>query len=189
MSEKWLKRYGGRKGRPLAKEERKPAPSGEDPKADSLFPGSVMSLSLSRRALAIAVTMIIAVIAGGASLWVTAPWADSFLDQTSGGPGIRGEISMARGVPGGPKTRYVDAKRETSKRVITPGESTTINFTLRNIWDTRIEITLPMEATLKEVNSSAGEAIPVALTGIGNSSSSLWSPVKSLPELQSSHLV
>lgn len=128
---------------------------------------------LSPPALVITITIIVAVIAVGVLLRITAPWPDSFLDRPNGSPGIRGDIIGVRGLPGGPAPMYIDAERETSKRVISPGESTTINFTLRNIWDTRIEITVPMEATLKEVNSSSGEAIPVALTGMGHFSGSL----------------
>ena len=130
---------------------------------------SSMAISLSRPALAI-ITVIVAAIAGGVSLWIAAPRADSLHDQLGSGPGTLGESGVAHlGLPGGPAPKYIDADREATKRVIVPGESTAINFTLTNILDTRLEVTVQNTATLKENNWREEEAIPVTLSSFGES--------------------
>ena len=129
---------------------------------------SVVAICLSRPALTIIITVFVAVIAGGVFLRIAAPGADSFHDQHSSVPGTPGESGVAYlGAPGGPAPRYIDADREATKRVIVPGESTAINFTLTNIWDTRLEVTVQETATLSEKNWSAEEAIPVTLISLG----------------------
>ena len=132
-----------------------------------------MSILLSRPTLAISIMVIVAVIAGGVFLWVAAPGAESFRDQHSSGLGTPGESGVASvgvpGVPGGPAPKYIDADRKASRRVIVPGESTAINFTLKNIWDTRLEVAVQETAKLSEKNWSAEEAIPVTLISLGES--------------------
>ena len=74
--------------------------------------GDMKVAALSPHALMITTSIIVAVIAVGLFLRMTALWPDSFLDQPNGRPGIRGDIIGVRGVPGGPAPRYIDAERK-----------------------------------------------------------------------------
>ena len=142
-------------------------------KIRDLVVGDMKVAALSPHPLMITTSIIVAVIAVGLFLRVTALWPDSFLDQPNGRSGGGGDTIGVRGVPGVPAHRYLDAEQETSKKVIIPGESTAINFTLTNIWDTRLDISVPKTAALKERNWSEEEAIPVTVISSGKFSESL----------------
>ena len=136
-----------------------------------------VSFPLSWTALAITVTVIVAVITVGAFTRITAHGWASFFDQSGSRLGSSGEAGKAvmshLGVPGGPAPRYIEAERESSRKVIVPGESTAVTFTLTNIWDTQLEVSVQETATLTGRNWGADEGIPVTLTSFGLFSDSL----------------
>ena len=118
-----------------------------------------MTLFTPRRPLlASAVTLVLLVMAGGASLWVTAE-------------ARRGRLKVGE-LPyldrAGPPPQIVEDVWEVDKGLITPGEPITINLTLKNIWDEPIEFTdFPITVPLKQVGTGAEEPIPLALKDSG----------------------
>lgn len=118
----------------------------------------VTSLSFRRPILAMAAALVIAVMIGGASLWITAPWEGSSPDQPAG----------MRGSPGRPAPRIVEAVWEADKSLIAPGEPITITFTLKNVWHQLIEFTeSPTTVTLNQVGASAEVPIPLDIASSG----------------------
>lgn len=124
----------------------------------------VKSRAIRRPALLMAATVAIAVMAGAASLWVTAPWEGSSLHRPSPLPG---PIPM-------PSPRIIETVWEPNKRLVSPGEPIATTLTLKNVWNKRIEVTdFPKTVTLVPLDTDAKEPIPVALKGIGDFTVSL----------------
>ena len=107
-------------------------------------------LTPRRPLLASAVTFVLLVVAGGTSLWVTAPWEVPPLD----GPiPVRGPRSM-------PAPRVLEDVWKVDKSLITPGDPITIALTLKNVWDKSIEIReLPSTTPLTNVDRAGDEPV------------------------------
>ena len=107
-------------------------------------------LTPRRPLLASAVTFVLLVVAGGTSLWVTAPWEGPPLD----GPiPVRGPRSM-------PAPRVLEDVWKVDKSLITPGDPITIALTLKNVWDKSIEIReLPSTTPLTNVDRAGDEPV------------------------------
>ena len=124
----------------------------------------VRFLTPHRPLLASAVTFVLLVVAGGTSLWVTAPWEGPPLD----GPiPVQGPRSM-------PAPRILKDVWKVDKSLITPGDPITITLTLKNVWDKPIEIReLPATPPLTNVDRAGdepvllewedGEAVPLSM--------------------------
>ena len=110
----------------------------------------VRLLTPRRPLLASAVTFVLLVVAGGTSLWVTAPWEVPPLD----GPiPVRGPRSM-------PAPRILEQEWKVDKSLITPGDPITITLTLKNVWDKPIEIReLPATTPLTNVDWAGDEPV------------------------------
>ena len=110
----------------------------------------VRPLTPRRPLLASAVTFVLLVVAGGTSLWVTAPWEVPPLD----GPiPVRGPRSM-------PAPRILEDVWKVDKSLITPGDPITIALTLKNVWNKPIEIReLPATTPLTNVDRGSDEPV------------------------------
>ena len=115
-------------------------------------------LTPRRPLLASAVTFVLLVVAGGTSLWVTAPWEEPPLD----GPiPVRGPRSM-------PAPRILEQEWKIDKSLITPGDPITITLTLKNVWDKSIEIReLPSTTPLTNVDRAGDEPVLLEWEGGG----------------------
>ena len=110
----------------------------------------VRLLTPRRPLLASAVTFVLLVVAGGTSLWVTAPWEVPSLD---GHIPVRGPRSM-------PAPRILEQEWKVDKSLITPGDPITITLTLKNVWDKPIEIReLPATTPLTNFDRAGDEPV------------------------------
>ena len=110
----------------------------------------VRLLTPRRPLLASAVTFVLLVVAGGTSLWVTAPWEVPPLD---GHIPVRGPRSM-------PAPRILEQEWKVDKSLITPGDPITITLTLKNVWDKPIEIReLPATTPLTNFDRAGDEPV------------------------------
>ncbi len=108
---------------------------------------AAISIAAGRPLPAIAATLVLAVMAVGASLWVTAPWE---------GP------RAVRGLPGIPPPIILEQEWKVDKSLITPGEPIVISLTLKNVWDKPIEIReLPATSPLTNVDRGGDEPVLV----------------------------
>lgn len=117
------------------------------------WPWGTTIFAMPRPLTAMAVSLLLAVVVGGVSLWVVAPWK-----QTAPGvtwPLIQPEPSGVPGPAGRPAPRYFETTWTTDRSVITPGQALTITTTVKNVWDQRIEVmSLPQTVTINEVDTS-----------------------------------
>ena len=110
----------------------------------------VRFLTPRRPLLASAVTFVLLVVAGGTSLWVTAPWE---------GPSLEGPRAV-RGLPSIPPPIILEQEWKVDKSLITPGDPITISLTLKNVWDKPIEIReLPATTPLTNVDRGSDEPV------------------------------
>ena len=110
----------------------------------------VRLLTPRRPLLASAVTFVLLIVAGGTSLWVTAPWE---------GPSLEGPRAV-RGLPSIPPPIILEQEWKVDKSLITPGDSITISLTLKNVWDKPIEIReLPATTPLTNVDRGSDEPV------------------------------
>ena len=118
--------------------------------------GSVTLLICRRPLLTVAPAFVLAVMAVGVSLWVTAPWEGS-------PPGQPEPVHGPRAIPA---PTYFDQLWKPDRSLITPGEPITISLTLKNAWDKRIEINeIPTTMMLTQVDTGVEEPIPLANSG------------------------
>ena len=130
--------------------------------------GKVMApFTVRRPALAIATSLVLAVMVGVISLWIIAPWEGN--PGSPGRPGHPGHpgsggIPGTPGVPGRPAPRYLDDVWDIDKSLILPGEPVAITLALRNVWDEQIEfIDLPETVTLWRIDIGGEESIQLRL--------------------------
>ena len=110
----------------------------------------VRLLTPRRPLLASALTFVLLVVAGGTSLWVTAPWE---------GPSLEGPRAV-RELRGIPPPSILEQEWKVDKSLITPGDPITITLTLKNVWDKPIEIReLPATTPLTNVDRSSDEPV------------------------------
>ncbi len=116
--------------------------------------GAVTSLATRRPLLAMAATLVLAVVAGGTFLWVTAPWAGSSFD----GP-ILGPRSS-------PAPQIVGIAWKVDKRLIRPGEPITITLGIKNVWDKPVVFSeFPTTMMLIDIDKGDQEPILLELEG------------------------
>ena len=114
----------------------------------------VTSLTTQRPLLAIAATLVLAVVAGGTSLWMTAPWAASPLPEPN--------IVDTR--PARPAPTIYEQVWKADRSLITPGEPITVTLDLKNVWDKPIVFSeFPTTMTLTQVDKRIEESIPLKL--------------------------
>lgn len=112
----------------------------------------------ARPILAMAASLVLAVVVGGTALWVAAPWEGIV-------PGTPRPVDGPRAIPA---PRYFAQSWMADKNLITPGEPVTITLTLKNTWDKRIEFkNFPKTVALNQVDTRSEEAVPVALVSNG----------------------
>ncbi len=130
----------------------------------------LVTFFIPRRPLfATAVTLVILVVAGGTSLWVTAPWegpSDEWsavpVLERPGPPGRPGPSGVrgVQGPPSMPAPRILEDDWKVDKSLITPGEPIMISLTLKNVWDKTIEIReLPVTTPLTNVDRAGDEPV------------------------------
>ena len=114
---------------------------------------AVTLLTPQRPLLATAATLVLAVMAVGTSLWITAPWAASPFPEPT--------LTDAAPIPA--PTIFEDVW-EADKRLITPGEPVTITLGFKNVWDKPVVFSeFPTTMTLIQVDKRVEESIPLKL--------------------------
>ena len=133
--------------------------------------GRVMApLTARQPALAIAASLVIAIMVGAISLWIIAPWEghapypSRAIPGAPGDPGRPGDSGVVGrpGEPGSPAPIYFERVWRIDKSLALPGEPIAMTLALKNIWDKPIEFTdFPETVTLRR-NDIGGEA-PIQL--------------------------
>ena len=133
--------------------------------------GRVMApLTARQPALAIAASLVIAIMVGAISLWIIAPWEghapypSRAIPGAPGDPGRPGDSGVVGrpGEPGGPGIIYFERVWRIDKSLVLPGEPIAMTLALKNISDKPIEFTdFPETVTLRR-NDIGGEA-PIQL--------------------------
>ena len=133
--------------------------------------GRVMApLTARQPALAIAASLVIAIMVGAISLWIIAPWEghapypSRAIPGAPGDPGRPGDSGVVGrpGEPGGPAPIYFERVWRIDKSLVLPGEPIAMTLALKNIWDKPIEFTdFPETVTLSRIDIG-GEA-PIQL--------------------------
>ncbi len=123
------------------------------------WPWGTAIFAMPRPLTAMAVSLLLAVVVGGVSLWVVAPWRQAAPGGTW--PLIQLEPSVVPG-PGGRPTPQIFATSWTVDRsAVAPGEEVTITAVLKNVWDQRIEVmSFPQAVTLNDVDTSPEGTAP-----------------------------
>lgn len=98
-----------------------------------------LRLVLRRPHAATAATLVVAVVIGGMSLWISGFWQSFSSPYSPSSPGVVGLAGAPGivGVPGPgarPGPRYFDVSWTIEKRLYVPGDSITITLTLKNIY-------------------------------------------------------
>lgn len=111
-------------------------------------------LTPQRPLLATAGAFVLAVMAVGASLWITAPWQAS--------PPTEPDPVLAR--PGQPAPIILGQGWTADKSLIAPGEPVTVTLRLKNVWDRPVVFSdFPTTITLTDVDKRIGEPVPLKL--------------------------
>ena len=116
--------------------------------------GTVTLLTTQRLLLATTAILVLAAMAVGTSLWITAPWEAST-------PQERG-LELAR--LANPAPTIFEDVWEADKSLITPGDPVTITLGLKNVWDRPVGLSkFPTTVTLTQVDRRIEESIPLKL--------------------------
>ena len=116
-----------------------------------------VTLLIARRPLiAMMTTLVLAVVAGGTSLWIVAPWTAA--------PQHEPTPTQAR--LGIPAPRILEQVWKADKNLITPGEPIMITLALKNVSDRPVVFSeFPTTMTLTQVDEQIEESIPLELKG------------------------
>ena len=115
---------------------------------------AVTLLRSQRPLLATAGTFVLAVVAVGASLWITAPW------EASPPP----EPVPMQGRPPRPAPTIFGQGWKADKSLIAPGEPVSVTLDFRNVWDRPVEFSdFPATMTLTDVDKRIEEPVPLKL--------------------------
>ncbi len=115
-------------------------------------------LTPQRPLLAATGTFVLAVMAVGASLWITAPW------EASPPP----EPVPTQGLPGQPAPIILGQARKADKSLIAPGEPVTVTLGFKNVWDRPVVFSdFPTTMTLTDVDKRIEEPVPLKLPSGG----------------------
>ena len=135
--------------------------------------GRVMApLTARQPALAIAASLVIAVMVGAITLWINAPWEGHVpypsraIPGAPGDPGSPGRDGVPgnKGSPGSPAPIYFERVWRIDKSLVLPGEPIAMTLALRNIWDEPIEFTdFPETVTLSRIDIGGEEPIQLSL--------------------------
>ena len=133
--------------------------------------GKVMApFTVRRPVLAVAASLVLAVMVGAISLSIIAPWEGNAGDPGSpGSPGRPGSggIPGNAGEPGIPAPTIFEPVWKTDKSLITPGESVMITLAIKNVSDaTLVFREFPTTMTLTQKDRQFEESIPLEF-GIG----------------------
>ena len=144
--------------------------------------GKVMApFTVRQPALAVATSLVLAVMVGAISLWIIAPWEGHDPYGPPAIPGIAGDpnspgipgrpgsvgIPGNAGEPGIPAPTIFEPVWKTDKSLITPGESVMITLTIKNVSDaTLVFREFPTTMTLTQKDRQFEESIPLEF-GIG----------------------
>ncbi len=119
---------------------------------------AVALLVPQRPLFATAGTLVLAVMAVGASLWITAPW------EATPPP----EPSPTQARPGLPAPRIFGQEWKADKGLIVPGDPVTVTLGLKNVWDKPAVFSdFPTTMTLTDVDKRIEEPVPLRLQSGG----------------------
>ena len=119
---------------------------------------AVTLLTPQRPLLATAGIFVLAVMAIGASLWITAPWEAS--------PPTEPSTTQAR--PGRPAPMIFGQEWKADKSLIAPGEPVTVTLGIKNVWDKPAVFSdFPTTMTLTDVDKRIEEPVPLKLQSGG----------------------
>ena len=119
---------------------------------------AVTLLTPQRPLLAAVGAFVLAVMAVGTSLWITAPW------ETSPPP----EPVPTQGLPGLPAPRIFGQEWKADKGLIVPGDPVTVTLGLKNVWDKPAVFSdFPTTMTLTDVDKRVEEPVPLRLQSGG----------------------
>ena len=135
--------------------------------------GRVMApLTARQPALAIASSLVIAIMVGAISLWIIAPWEghapypSRAIPGAPGDPGRPGDSGVVGrpGEPGGPAPIYFERVWRIDKSLVLPGEPIAMTLALKNISDKPIEFTdFPETVTLSRDDIGGAEPYQLKL--------------------------
>ena len=118
---------------------------------------AVTLLTARRPLIAMMTTLVLAVVAGGTSLWIVAPWAAA----------PQHEPSPTQARPGIPAPIIFEHVWEADRNLITPGEPVMITLAIKNVSDaTLVFREFPTTMTLTQKDRRIEESIPLEF-GIG----------------------